>query len=66
MKTRFDLERLYRYVEENPGSTKAEIVRLSGVRSRSAESVLGTLERYGWLLSEDQSGKLYAFLEVKK
>jgi hypothetical protein len=53
------LERAYEAVLHEPGMRKSRLMQLMGIRSM--QSLLVTMERYGYLLMEDDKGKLYSF-----
>lgn len=52
----------YRYVTIFPGSERKALMRALGITSYgSLESLLCSLELYGFLCSEDDQGRIYPF-----
>ena len=54
-------EAIYRKVEEHPGARPGLIARLLGVPRSEVTRNLPTLEQRGFLLSEDEKGRLWPF-----
>jgi predicted transcriptional regulator len=50
-----------RAVLENPGITKKQISRITGLSYSQVRHALPSLETYGILLSEDGQARLYPF-----
>lgn len=63
----YDYEGAYRYLEEHPGMRKSELANKAGLfLSSRYEEFVCMMERRGYLTSEDEHGRLYAFRKVKK
>ena len=56
-----DLQSVYRAIVANPGIKGAELAHMVGVLPCSLPRVLVTMEYNGFLLSEDERGRLYPF-----
>ena len=54
-------EAIYRKVEEHPGTRPGLIARLLGVPRSDVTRNLPMLEQRGFLLSEDEKGRLWPF-----
>jgi DNA-binding IclR family transcriptional regulator len=57
-----NLRAIARAVLENPGLTKKQISRITGLPYSQVRGALPGLEAYGILLSEDQHSRLYPFI----
>lgn len=55
------LESIYRSVEQHPGVRPACIARMLGVHRSAVTRSLPALEEQGYLLSEDEKGRLWPF-----
>jgi Mn-dependent DtxR family transcriptional regulator len=55
------LEAIYRQVEERPGARPGAIARRLGVQRSDVTRALAALEENGYLLSEDEKGRLWPF-----
>jgi hypothetical protein len=55
----YHARKLYRWLAIFPGSTRGDISRAAGLSWGGVESRLLSLERYGFLLSEDDCGRLW-------
>ncbi len=58
---RKDLERLYRAVEQHPGRRPSFFARLFGWPRSKVTRMLPDLDDHGYLLSEDERGRLFPF-----
>ncbi len=47
--------------KSNPGKTAYKIAKIVGVDYRVVHSGMATLEKLGYLISEDECGRLYVF-----
>lgn len=54
---------LYEHIAANPGSTISSIAQALEIRTQDVYSKLSTLESNGYLLYEDEYGRLYPFSE---
>ena len=55
------LEAIYQSVEDNPGEHSGFIARLLGLSRSSVTRSLPALDEHGYLLSEDDKGRLWPF-----
>lgn len=55
------LEKIYRKIEEYPGERPGFLARLLGVNRSEVTRALPALESKGWLVSEDEHGRLWPF-----
>ena len=55
------LEAIYKEVEQNPGERPGAIARSLGMQRSEVTRALPALEERGYLLSEDQEGRLWPF-----
>lgn len=55
------LEQLYRTIAQHPGRRAAEIARLLGWHRSQVTRMLPDLEEQGYLLYEDEQGRLWPF-----
>jgi DNA-binding IclR family transcriptional regulator len=55
------LDSIYRKVEEHPGEHAGAIARLLGIHRSEVTRALPALEKKGYLLSEDEKGRLWPF-----
>jgi DNA-binding MarR family transcriptional regulator len=55
------LERIYAAVEEHPGKRPGFLARLLGLQRSEVTRALPSLEKDGYLLSEDERGGLWPF-----
>ena len=56
-----NLRTVAKAIIQNPGITVKGITKLTGLPSRSIRGTLITLESCGFLISEDDQGRLYPF-----
>ncbi len=56
-----DLERLYEAIQENPGQRASFFARLLKWPRSKVTRALPDLEDHGYLLSEDEKGRLFPF-----
>jgi len=56
-----NLRTIARTIIENPGISIKGITKLTGLRSRTIRAALPTLESCGFLITEDDNGRLYPF-----
>ncbi len=63
---REDLERLYRAIEQHPGQRASAIARLLGWARSKVTRALPDLEEHGYLLAEDDQGRLFPFRKPRK
>jgi hypothetical protein len=56
-----NLRTVAKTIIQNPGITVKGITKLTGLPSRSIRGALITLESCGFLISEDDQGRLYPF-----
>jgi hypothetical protein len=61
MKHTHKLRQIAQAVLDNPGITRAQLSRVTGLTYKYVESALTALETCGVLLSEDQNARLYPF-----
>ena len=52
---------VYRFIVDHPGSHTYTIARALAIRTRDMSSILSSLELRGWLVYEDDNGRLYQF-----
>jgi DNA-binding IclR family transcriptional regulator len=55
------LERIYRKIEAYPGERPGFLARLLGLNRSEVTRALPALEEKGWLVSEDEHGRLWPF-----
>jgi DNA-binding IclR family transcriptional regulator len=55
------LEGIYRKIEAHPGERPGFLARLLGVNRSEVTRALPALEEKGWLVSEDEHGRLWPF-----
>ncbi|MGH2536992.1 MAG: winged helix-turn-helix transcriptional regulator [Candidatus Promineifilaceae bacterium] len=55
------LKRIYQTVADNPGARPGRIAQLLSLSRSSVTRALPALERQGYLLSEDEHGRLYPY-----
>ena len=60
-KTTIPIETIYKAIKENPGITRADLIKTTGIHRGSLDSRLATLNNKGYLLSEDQYGRIYPY-----
>lgn len=58
-----DLEQMYRIVQRQPGITLRALARELGVQPSTVQRRLPSLEEAGYLLWEDDQGRLWPFGE---
>ena len=61
-----DLERLYRAIEEHPGQRAAFFAQLLNWPRSKVTRALPDLEEHGYLLAEDDQGRLFPFRKRRK
>lgn len=60
------LENIYNTVKENPGQRSGWIARLLGLERSEVTRALPALEEQGYLVSEDERGRLWPFKKKQK
>lgn len=55
------VQRIYQQVEKQPGNPPGTIARLLGLHRSQVNRSLPALEEQGYLLSEDDEGRLWPF-----
>lgn len=58
------IQELYSAVEAHPGRRAGFLARLLGLERSTVTRTLPTLEEAGYLLSEDEDGRLYPFRRI--
>lgn len=53
--------RIYFYIKHHPGSTCDDVRQALGFRDGYVDNIIIGMDRLGYLLSEDEKGKLYVF-----
>ena len=65
-RNRKDVERLHRAVEQHPGERPAFFARLLGWHRSKVTRMLPDLEEQGYLLAEDDQGRLFPFHKQRR
>ncbi len=60
-----EYEAMMEVIEENPGISPAELARRLGVDRSTVQRRLPSLEEAGYLLYEDEAGRLYPFRRLR-
>ena len=55
------IEKIYQTIEKNPGVRAGFIARLLGLHRSQVTRNLPALEEHGYLLSEDEKGRLWVY-----
>ncbi|HFC09911.1 MAG TPA: winged helix-turn-helix domain-containing protein [Chloroflexi bacterium] len=61
-----EYERMAALIQENPGIRPAALAQRLGVARSTVQRRLPSLEEMGYLLYEDQSGRLFFWRKVKR
>lgn len=59
------LQGIYRTIEEHPGERPGYLARLLGLNRSEVTRALPAMETGGYLISEDDKGRLWPFLNKK-
>ena len=60
----YDLRGVYEYLLQHPGARKKELIKPAGQERCNYDNMLTSMEQHGFLLSEDERGRMYAFRRV--
>ncbi len=60
------LDTLYQSIEQHPGSRPAHLARRLGWHRSEVTRALPALEEHGYLVSEDEKGRLWPFSRQKR
>lgn len=55
------MERCWHVLQRFPGARRADVARALGIRVNRLISLLVSMDTRGYLVSEDQAGRLYPF-----
>ena len=60
-----ELQNIYKTIDKNPGQRAGFIARILGLPRSQITRSLPTMQESGYLLSEDEKGRLWAFRRKK-